>query len=137
MVVCGARGAAVALVIAEASLALSVVGALVAAEGEDVLTEGEACEDAGESEGVGVEQGEGSVISSTCAPVARGATVISAVHESTESFAFCGVISAKRAVLEIVFPAPFLSTRPRTNKVEYEAYPKYSVLLVHVPLQWS
>ena len=89
VVVCGAREAAVALVIAEASLALSVVvGALVAAEGEDVLTDGEGCEDVGESEGVGVEQGEGSVISSTCAPLARGATVISAVHESTESFEF-------------------------------------------------
>ena len=89
VVVCGAREAAVALVIAEASLALSVVvGVLVAVEGEDVLTEGEACEEVGESEGVGVEQGEGSVISSTCAPLARGATVISAVHESTESFEF-------------------------------------------------
>ena len=89
VVVCGARGAAVALVIAEASLGLSVVvGALVAVEGEDVLTEGEGCEEVGESEGVGVEQGEGSAISSTCAPVARGATVISAVHESTESFEF-------------------------------------------------
>ena len=77
------------LVIAEASLALTVVvGALVAAEGEDVLTEGEGCEGVGESEGVGFEQGEGSIISSTCAPVARGATVISAVHESTESFEF-------------------------------------------------
>ena len=89
VVVCGAREAAVALVVAEASLGLSVVvGALVAVEGEDVLTEGEACEEVGESEGVGVEQGEGSVISSTCAPLARGATVISAVHESTESFEF-------------------------------------------------
>ena len=89
VVVCGAREAAVALVIAEASLALSVaVGVLVAAEGADVLTDGEGCEDVGESEGVGVEQGEGSVISSTCAPLARGATVISAVHESTESFEF-------------------------------------------------
>ena len=77
------------LVIAEASLALTVVvGALAAAEGDDVLTEGEGCEEVGESEGVGVEQGDGSVISSTCAPVARGATVISAVHESTESFEF-------------------------------------------------
>lgn len=89
VVVCGAREATVALVIAEASLGLSVVvGALVAVEGEDVLTEGEGCEEVGESEGVGVEQGEGSSISSTCAPVARGATVISAVHESTESFEF-------------------------------------------------
>ena len=88
VVVCGAREAAVALVIDEASLVVGVVGALVAAEGDDVLTEGEACEDAGESEGVGVEQGEGSVISSTCAPLARGATVISTVHESTESFEF-------------------------------------------------
>ena len=89
MVFCGVREAAVALVVAEASLVVGVVvGALVAAEGEDVLTEGEACEDVGESEGAGVEQGEGSVISSTCAPVARGATVISAVHESTESFEF-------------------------------------------------
>ena len=89
VVVCGAREAAVALVVAEASLGLSVVvGALVAVEGEDVLTEGEGCEEVGESEGVGVEQGEGSVISSTCAPLARGATVISAVHESTESFEF-------------------------------------------------
>ena len=89
VVVCGAREATVALVIAEASLGLSVVvGALVAVEGEDVLTEGEGCEEVGESEGVGVEQGEGSVISSTCAPLARGATVISAVHESTESFEF-------------------------------------------------
>ena len=89
VVVCGAREATVALVIAEASLGLSVVvGALVVVEGEDVLTEGEGCEEVGESEGVGVEQGEGSVISSTCAPVARGATVISAVHESTESFEF-------------------------------------------------
>ena len=89
MVVCGAREAAVARVVAEASLVVGVVvGALVVAEGEDVLTEGEACEDVGESEGVGVEQGEGSVISSTWAPVARGATVISAVHESTESFEF-------------------------------------------------
>lgn len=89
MVFCGVREAAVALVVAEASLVVGVVvGALVAAEGEDVLTEGEACEEVGESEGVGVEQGEGSVISSTCAPVARGATVISAVHESTESFEF-------------------------------------------------
>mgnify|MGYP004585797765 CR=1 FL=1 len=77
------------LVIAEASLALTVVvGALAAAEGDDVLTEGEGCEEVGESEGVGVEQGDGSVISSTCVPVARGATVISAVHESTESFEF-------------------------------------------------
>ena len=89
VVVCGAREATVALVIAEASLGLSVVvGALVAVEGEDVLTEGEGCEEVGESEGVGVEQGEGSAISSTCAPVARAATVISAVHESTESFEF-------------------------------------------------
>jgi len=89
VVVCGVREAAVALVIAEASLGLSVaVGVLVAAEGADVLTDGEGCEDVGESEGVGVEQGEGSVISSTCAPLARGATVISAVHESTESFEF-------------------------------------------------
>jgi len=89
VVVCGAREAAVALVVAEASRGLSVVvGALVAVEGEDVFTEGEACEEVGESEGVGVEQGEGSVISSTCAPLARGATVISAVHESTESFEF-------------------------------------------------
>lgn len=89
VVVCGVREAAVALVIAEASLVVGVVvGALVVVEGADVLTEGEACEDVGESEGVGVEQGEGSVISSTCAPVARGATVISAVHESTESFEF-------------------------------------------------
>ena len=89
VVVCGAREATVALVIAEASLGLSVVvGALVAVEGEDVLTEGEGCEEVGESEGVGVEQGEGSASSSTCAPVARGATVISAVHESTESFEF-------------------------------------------------
>ena len=89
VVVCGAREAAVALVIAEASLGLSVaVGVPVAAEGADVLTDGEGCEDVGESEGVGVEQGEGSVISSTCAPLARGATVISAVHESTESFEF-------------------------------------------------
>ena len=87
--VCGAREAAVALVIAEASLVLTVaVGALVAAEGAEVLTDGEADEELGESEGVGVEQGEGSVISSTCAPLARGATVISAVHESTESFEF-------------------------------------------------
>ena len=89
VVVCGAREAAVALVIAEASLGLSVVvGVLVVVEGEDVLTDGEGCEEVGESEGVGVEQGEGSVISSTCAPLARGATVISAVHESTESFEF-------------------------------------------------
>ena len=89
VVVCGVREAAVALVVAEASLALSVVvGVLVAAEGADVLTDGEGCEDVGESEGVGVEQGDGSVISSTCAPLARGATVISAVHESTESFEF-------------------------------------------------
>ena len=89
MVVCGAREAAVALVVAEASLVVGVVvGALVVAEGEDVLTDGEGCEEVGESEGVGVEQGEGSVISSTCAPLARGATVISAVHESTESFEF-------------------------------------------------
>ena len=89
MVVCGAREAAVALVVAEASLVVGVVvGALVVAEGADVLTDGEGCEDVGESEGVGVEQGEGSVISSTCAPLASGATVISAVHESTESFEF-------------------------------------------------
>ena len=48
MVVCGVREAAVALVIAEASLGLSVaVGVLVAAEGADVLTDGEGCEDVG------------------------------------------------------------------------------------------